>query len=254
LSFPLAQTSARVECPYISNSFIAGSITGLAAGLKAHKRTCAVTRSRPHQIVDHFLSSQHVLQKRLTAERSQQSLCLLRLFLVSQPFTSFLSLLVSSNSMISQNPLSSSSTAPLQPVSGQFPILKVAALACLPSGTSVPKRMLHVLLPYQFTLVLHSTSSTRLRTVPHFESSCPRLPAFRYLCPEKNAPRFPPTLTSPYILQRSRVAPWLLDCPRSFLYSCSSKIQLGFQHFTRKGLSQSSGSSTRRRICGGNRP
>jgi hypothetical protein len=228
-----------------------------AAGLKAHKRTCAVTRSRPHQIVNHFLSSQHVLRKRLTVERSQQSLCLPRLFLVSRPFTSFCrcsSRLVSLASMISQNPLSLSSTAPRQPVSGQFPILKAAALACLPSGTSVPKRMLHVLLPYQFTLVLHSTSSTHLRTVPHFESSCPRLPAFGYLCPENNASRFPPTLISPYILQRSRVTPWLLDCPRSFLFPCSSKFQLGIQHFIRKGLNQSSGSSTRRRICGGNRP
>ena len=89
---------------------------------------------------------------------------------------------------MSHTPIRSFSTAPLQPVSGQFPILKAAALACLPSSTSVPKRMLHVLLPYQFTLVLHNTSSTRLRTVPHFESSCPRLPVFRYLCPEKNAP------------------------------------------------------------------
>jgi hypothetical protein len=86
---------------------------------------------------------------------------------------------------MSHTPIRSFSTAPLQPVSGQFPILKAAALACLPSSTSVPKRMLHVLLPYQFTLVLHSTSSTRLRTVPHFESSSPRLPAFEYVCPEK---------------------------------------------------------------------
>jgi hypothetical protein len=155
---------------------------------------------------------------------------------------------------MSHTPIRSFSTAPLQPVSGQFPILEAAALACLPSSTSVPKRMIHVLLPYQFTLVLHSTSSTRLRKVPRFESSCPRLPAFEYICPEKNAPRFPPTLTSPYILQRSRVTPWLLDCPRSFLFPCSSKIQLGLQHFIQKGLSQSSRSSTRRRICGGNRP
>jgi hypothetical protein len=178
--------------------FFHSGIHNRAAGLKAHKRTCAVTCSRPHQIVDHFLSSQHVLRKRLTVERSQQSLCLLRLFLVSRPFTSFLSLLVSSSfssvndisksyklilystsptrlrtvphfvsrqlpslaclrvhlsrkecsTLSSHINLRSSSTAPLQPISGQFPILNAAALACLPSGTSVAKRMLHVFLQH----------------------------------------------------------------------------------------------------------
>jgi hypothetical protein len=147
----LSARSDKRECrvPLYFQFFHSG-IHNRAAGLKAHKRTCAVTRSRPHQIVDHFLSSQHILRKRLTVERPQQSLCLLRLFLVSRPFPSFLSLLVSS-SFSSISDISKSSK-----------------------------------------LVLHSTSSTRLRIVPHFESSCPRLLAFRYLCPEKNAPHSPP--------------------------------------------------------------
>ena len=97
-SFPLPQRSASVECPCISKSFIAGSITR-AAGIKAHKRTCAVTRSSPNQIVDHFLLSHHVLRKRLTVEMPQQSLCLLRLYVVMRPFTSSLSLLYSCASL-----------------------------------------------------------------------------------------------------------------------------------------------------------
>jgi hypothetical protein len=120
--------------PLILQFFHSG-IHNRAAGLKAHKRTYAVTRSSPYQIVDHFLSSQHVLRKRLTVERPQQSLCLLQLFLVMRPFTSFLSLLV------------------------WFGFSSVNAI----SKSSM--------------LDLHSTSLTRLRTVPHLESSCPRMPA-----------------------------------------------------------------------------
>ena len=52
------------------------------------------------------------------------------------------------------------------------------------------------------------------------------------------APRFPPTLTSPYTLQRSRVDPKLLDCPKSSLLPCSSKFQLDLSPHLVNGVRQ----------------
>ena len=112
----------------------------------------------------------------------------------------------------------------------------------------------------------NSTSSTRLRTVPHFESSCPCLPAcLRVHLSRKECSTFSSHInlrsssTAPLqpvsgqfpILKAAALA--CLPSSTSVPKRCST-IQLGLQHFMRKGLSQPSGSSTRRRICGGNRP
>ena len=57
--------------------------------------------------------------------------------------------------------------------------------------------------------------------------------------------RWQSALTRPFSSRSSSVLP---------LFSCRPPCGLILQHFMRKGLSQSSGSTNRRRICGVNRP